>query len=95
MAKEFATSSPVRVQRAGNSRVLPLPAELARVHGVDFGDLFTVEFIGEDEVVYHRATATAVQLQGTGRDRFGVVPDCEVMPSPVQRVGVPPLDWDF
>lgn len=89
----FNTGSPVRVQRNGNSKVLPLPAEMARSQHVELGEVYTVEIAGQD-VIYHRASASQVQLHGSGGGRFGVVPDAEVTAAS-QRASVPPLDWDF
>jgi hypothetical protein len=60
---------------------------------VGVGKVYTVEIAGDD-VVYHRATGSQVQMHGSGADRFGAVPDSEVMAAP-QRASVPALDWDF
>lgn len=88
------TAPRVRVQRNGNSKVLPLPAELARSAEVDFGETYTVELAGDD-VIYHRTNPrSGVQMRGEGSDRFGVVPDDEVMGVPT-RNNVRPLDWNF
>jgi hypothetical protein len=57
------------------------------------GKVYTVD-LGGDDVVYHRATGSRAQMHGSGADRFGVVPDAEVMAAP-QRASVPALDWDF
>lgn len=90
----FMTGPPVRVQRNGNSKVLPLPAELARSLHVELGEVYTVELAGDD-VIYHRTSGgSRVSMHGSGGNRFGVVPDSEVMAAP-QRASVPALDWDF
>lgn len=89
-----AQSSPaVRVQRSGNSKMLPLPAELARTLGVDLGEIYTVEAIGED-LIYRRRDSRAVVLRGSGADRHGLINEADIMAAP-QRASVPPLDWDF
>ncbi len=87
------TGASVRVQRNGNSKVLPLPAELARAQHVQLGEVYTVEVAGDD-VIYHRTNGSRVELSGSGSARYGAVPDAEVMAAP-QRANVPPLDWDF
>lgn len=89
-----ATTAPaVRIQRNGNSKVLPLPAELARQINADFGEVYSVEILGDD-VIYHRRDTHQVSIHGTGDNRFGVISEDDVMPAP-QRDSVPPLDWDF
>ncbi len=44
--------SAVKVTRSGNSKMLPVPAELARVAHADIGDAYTVEVLGDD-IIYH------------------------------------------
>lgn len=83
----------VRVTKAGNSRMLPVPAELARAANAEQGDTYTVELLGDD-IVYHRAW-TESMIVGSGSNRMSVVPSGRPMrmsgPS-----GVLPLDdWDF
>ncbi len=90
----MAAAPPVRVQRNGNSKVLPLPAVIARSLQVELGEVYTVEIAGDD-VIYHRTTGSSrVVMHGNGTDRFGIVPDEEVMAAPQQST-LPPLDWDF
>lgn len=89
----FSTGPPVRVQRNGNSKVLPIPAELARSEHVHLGELFTVQVAGDD-VIYHRTSSSGVQTHGSGAERFGVVPDSAVASAP-QHASVAPLTWDF
>ncbi|MDN4161081.1 AbrB/MazE/SpoVT family DNA-binding domain-containing protein [Nocardioides abyssi] len=90
----FMTSAPsVRVQRNGNSRVLPIPADLARRAHADLRDIYDVELVGED-IIYRRHGAHQVSTQGTGGGRIGMIPTSAVTPAP-QRSSVPPLDWDF
>ncbi|HZI98399.1 MAG TPA: hypothetical protein VFD41_12820 [Actinomycetales bacterium] len=86
-------SSTVRVQRNGNSKVLPLPADVARALDVHFGATYVVEVSGDD-VVYHRVKESAVAVSGSAGARIGTVPDTEVSAAP-QRVAVPELTWDF
>ena len=88
-----ASAPSVRVQRAGNSKVLPLPAELARQNNVDLGEVYTVEVAGDD-VIYHRRDAHGVTIHGTGSGRYGVIDDADVMAAP-QRSSIPPPDWDM
>lgn len=83
----------VRVQRNGNSKVLPVPAELARRFDVDLGEIYVVEVIGDD-FIYHRRDAHSVAIHDSGSDRYGVIAENDIMPVP-QRASVPPLDWDF
>lgn len=89
-----ATTAPaVRVQRNGNSKVLPLPAGLARQIQADFGEVYSVEIAGDD-VIYHRRDTHRVSIHGAGDSRFGVISEDDVMAAP-QRASVPPLDWNF
>lgn len=85
--------SAVKVTRSGNSKMLPVPAELARVAHADIGDAYTVEVLGDD-IIYHRSSAT-VAVTGAGTTRVGVVPAGR----PLRMTGdssVAPLDnWDF
>ena len=82
----------VKVTKAGNSKMLPVPAELARAAHADIGDAYIVEVIGDD-IVYHRAGRAVIS--GTGAARVGVVPAGRALrmtgPS-----NIPALDtWDF
>lgn len=90
----MAPAQRVRVQRNGNSKVLPVPAELARTAAVELGETYTVELAGDD-VIYHRTSAGSdVRMFGEGTGRFGVVSEDEVVGVPA-RSSVRPLDWDF
>lgn len=83
----------VKVTRSGNSRMLPVPADLARTAQADIGDSYTVEVLGDD-IVYHRLTGHA-SLTGIGAGRLGVVPAGRALRMPGNST-VPPLDsWDF
>ena len=82
----------VKVTRAGNSKMLPVPAELARAAHDDVGVAYVVEVRSED-IVYHRAGRAAVS--GTGAGRVGVVPAGRA-PRMTGPSSVPALDsWDF
>lgn len=83
----------VKVQRNGNSKVLPVPADIARDLGVDLGATFTVEVAGDD-VIYHRSKENEVTFHGAGEARYAVIPDSGVVTAP-QRASTPALDWDF
>ena len=87
------TSLAVKVTRSGNSKMLPVPADLARAAHADIGDSYTVEIQGDD-IVYHRSTG-AVSITGSGTGRVGVVPAGRALRMPGNS-SVPPLDsWDF
>ena len=82
----------VKVTKAGNSKMLPVPAELARLAQADVGAAYVVEVRGED-IVYHRAGRAAVS--GVGAQRVGVVPAGRPLRM-TGRSSVPALDtWDF
>ena len=53
-----ATAPVVRVQRIGNSKVLPLPAELAHQIHADVGQVYNVEIAGDDIIYHRRSTGT-------------------------------------
>jgi len=83
----------VKVSRSGNSKMLPVPAELARNAHAELGDTYTVELLGDD-IVYHRASRE-VSVTGAGADRVGVVPAGRALRMAGPST-VPPLDdWDF
>lgn len=85
--------TPVKVTRAGNSKMLPVPAELARAAHADIGDAYIVEVLGDD-IVYHRSTGR-VAVSGVGAGRIGVVPSGRGLQM-TGRSSIPPLDdWDF
>jgi hypothetical protein len=88
-----STPTPVKVTRSGNSKMLPVPAELARTAHAELGDTYTVELLGED-IVYRRAGNHAVVI-GSGADRVGIIPAGRALRM-TGRSSVPPLDdWDF
>ncbi len=87
------TPTSVKVTRSGNSKMLPVPAELARTAHAELGDAYTVELLGDD-IVYRRASDHAV-VTGSGAERVGVVPAGRALRM-TGRSGVPPLDdWSF
>jgi hypothetical protein len=87
------TPAQVKVARSGNSKMLPVPAELARAAHAEQGDLYTVELLGGD-IVYHRAMSETMVV-GSGASRIGVVPAGRALRL-AGRSSVPPLDdWDF
>ena len=87
------SSTTVKVTRSGHSKMLPLPAELARTARAELGDAYVVELVGLD-LIYHRTTG-AVTIEGTGAHRLGVVAPSRALPL-TGRSSVPPLDdWEF
>ena len=83
----------VKVTKTGNSRALPLPAELAKGAGLDVGDTVTVEVRGRD-VIYRHGSPTGLIL-GEGRGRVAVVPAGRAMRL-TGRSSNGALDtWDF
>lgn len=89
----MATTTPVKVTRAGNSKMLPVPAALATEIGAELGDSYVVERVGDD-IVYHRSHPHA-RLTGEGHSQVGVVPAGRAMQLPGQSA-IPALDsWDF
>lgn len=85
--------TPVKLTRSGNSKMLPVPAEVARTAHAELGDTFTVEIVGDD-IIYHRAGPRAA-VTGAGTNRVGVVPVGRALRM-TGRSSVPPLDdWDF
>lgn len=89
---ERRTFRPVRVQRNGNSKVLPVPADLVRERHTELGEVYTVEVIG-DAIVYRRQIPDALEFAGEGSSRVALLDDDDVaiMPS---RQTIPPADWD-
>ena len=87
------TPTPGKVTRSGNSKMLPVPAELARAAHAGLGDTYTVELLGDD-IIYHRASERAL-VTGSGADRIGIVPAGRALQM-TGRSSVPPLDdWSF
>ena len=83
----------VKVTRSGNSKMLPVPADLARAAHADIGDSYTVEVLGDD-IVYHRSSGQ-VAITGTGAGRVGVVPAGRALRM-TGNASIAPLDtWDF
>lgn len=83
----------VKVTKSGNSRVLPVPADLARDAHVCVGDIMAVEVRGTD-IIYRRDAATALVV-GEGRSRVAVVPQGRALRMP-GRSALGALDtWDF
>ena len=62
----------VKVTKSGNSRMLPVPAEIARDTSLEVGDAMTVEVRGRDLIYRHDANAPLVL--GEGRSRMAVIP---------------------
>lgn len=89
----MAKSTSVKVTRAGNSKMLPVPAALAREVGAELGDSFTVERIGDD-IVYH-PSRPGVSVTGEGHGQFGVVPVGRPMQVPGRSVMAALDSWDF
>jgi hypothetical protein len=88
-----ASRASVKVSKSGNSRMLPVPAELARAAHADIGDTYVVELLGED-IVYHRDRGGAT-ISGSGATRVGVVPAGRALQM-TGRSSVHALDdWDF
>ena len=91
---EAAAAGPVRMTRAGNSRMLPVPAGVARLVHAEPGSRFLLEVIGSD-LVYHRLDDAEAWVRTTGSGRTRVF-----TPSGVgfaeHRAGVGLLDgWDW
>lgn len=88
------TPTPViKVTRSANSKMLPVPAEVARTAHAELGDTYTVELLGDD-IVYRRTSGRAA-LTGVGAGRVGVVPAGRALQM-TGRSSVAPLDdWDF
>ncbi len=84
---------PVKVTKSGNSKMLPMPAGLAREAGADVGDAYTVEIVGDD-IIYHPASSS-IRIVGTGSGRAGIVASGRALRT-TGRSSVAPLDsWDF
>ena len=88
----FESGTPVRVLRSGNSKVLPIPAEIGRREHVETGQPYMLEIVG-DGFLYRR-TGPKVAVLRIGGESIGVVPDDAVMAVP-QESSLLPLDWDF
>lgn len=88
----YATGRPVRVQRSGNSKVLPVPADLGREAHIEVGESYVLELVGEG--LLYRRVSPEIELVGMGANRIGVLSADQVIAAP-QRSSAPPLDWDF
>ena len=91
-AMGFSPGRRVRVQRSGNSKVMPVPAEAGREAHVELGEEFVLEVSGSD--LLYRAVSLSVELIGVGSDRAGLLSADHVVAAP-QRTAIPALDWDF
>jgi antitoxin component of MazEF toxin-antitoxin module len=88
----FESGTPVKVQRSGNSKVLPIPAELSRLEHVEIGQPYVLEVVG-DGFLYRRSGPKVAVLR-IGGESIGVIPDGAVTGVP-QESSLLPLDWDF
>lgn len=88
----FSPGRAVRVQRSGNSKVMPIPAEAGRAAHVELGEEYILEIRGSDLV--YRAVDAAVHLVGSGAGQVGILSVDQVMAAP-QSSSAAPLDWDF
>lgn len=91
LAVAFHPGRAVRVQRSGNSKVLPVPAEVSREAHIEIGEEYVLEVQGAD--LFYRAAGAPVSLVGSGSDRIGVFSADQILAAP-QRASVRPLDWD-
>ncbi len=82
-----------RVQRSGNSKVIPIPAEVARQQHIEIGDEYVLGVVS-GRLVYDRAAAS-VRLTQIEGEVVGVVSDSAVVGLESTRSTVPPLDWEF
>jgi bifunctional DNA-binding transcriptional regulator/antitoxin component of YhaV-PrlF toxin-antitoxin module len=83
----------VRVTKTGNSRALPLPAEMAKSAGLDVGDSVEVEL--RDGVVTYRLDAARALIVGSGRGRAGMVPRGRALALADRSLGTALDTWDF
>lgn len=83
----------VKVTKSGNSRALPVPADLARDAHVDVGDTLAVEVRGTD-IIYRRDPAAALVV-GEGPGRVGIVPRGRALRMPGRAVSGTLDTWDF
>lgn len=88
----FNTSTVSRVQRSGNSKIIPIPAEVARRLHIEIGDEYVLDAIGS-QLVYNRSTPE-VSLTRLGDETIGVIDEAVVVGVNSQST-LPPLDWDF
>lgn len=83
----------VRVARNGNSRTLAIPAEIARLAGIEPGDEFLVTPVG-DALIYRRAGHQRTETRGEGRDRHAVLARGAVVEAVDDEHRNRPADWD-
>ena len=86
----------VRVTRTGNTRAFPIPAGVAREVGLEVGDHYVLEVIGES-VMYRRAVSQAEVVQtGSGQSRtFQPLRDRAVFEQSAEEGSALLNDWDF
>lgn len=92
MYPSFEAGTPVKVQRSGNSKVLPIPAAVCRQEQVETGEPYVLEVIG-DGFLFRRSGPRVAVLQ-IGGESIGVIPD-DALTSVPPASSLPPLDWDF
>jgi antitoxin component of MazEF toxin-antitoxin module len=88
----FDSGTLVKVQRSGNSKVLPIPAEVSRLEHVETGQPYVLEIVG-DGFLYRRSGPKVAVLRIDG-ESIGVIPSGAVM-GVAQDSSLLPLDWDF
>lgn len=88
----FNTGTISRVQRSGNSKMIPIPAEVARRLHIEIGDEYVLDAVGS-QLVYNRSTPE-VSLACLGDEMIGVIDEAIVVGVNSQST-LPPLDWDF
>jgi hypothetical protein len=83
----------VKVTKSGNSRMLPVPAEIVRGTSLEVGDAMTVEVRGRDLIYRHDADATLIL--GEGRSRMAVIPSGLALRIPGRSRPGALDDWNF
>lgn len=83
----------VRVARNGNSKTLAIPAEVARLAGIEPGDGYVVTQVG-NSLVYRRVDHHGADIRGEGTDRHAVLARGAVVPVGEDPAPSDPLDWD-
>jgi len=83
----------VRVARNGNSKTLAIPAEVARLAGIEPGDEYVVTQVG-NSLVYRRVDHRGAEVRGEGPDRYAVLARGAVVPVGADPAPSGPLDWD-
>ena len=59
----------VRITRSGNTRALPIPAAIAHAVGLEQGDRFELQVVGEMLLYRRRDDVNVVSHEGIGNDR--------------------------